>query len=84
MERIMRKRRSIIKSTFKTFIDVPSWLGWKQVKENTSLLWGAAVPAFKVRRASRKETFEQAMARFNLTEEDLTKRARRCIYEMGF
>ena len=80
----MKKRRSIVKSTFKTFIDVPSWLGWNQIKENSSSIWGAILPVLRVRKTNRKETFEQAMSRFNLTEADLVVRARRCIREIVF
>ena len=80
----MKKSPSVIKGTLKSFVDIPSWLGWRQLKGNTSSLWNSIVPIFKIQKATRKETFEQAMARFNIGENDLKRRVQSCVQQMIF
>jgi len=71
--------RSVMKFTFKPFVDVPGWLGLGQLKYYTHILFGSLKPSFTAHKGTRKETFEQAMARLNLSEDDLKLRARNYI-----
>lgn len=59
----------------KPFVNFPQWLGWKQIVSSTRALKELAKTAFQISKGeSRKESFEQAVSRLRLTEEDLKKR----------
>src|SRR5687768_14450979 len=49
-------------------------LGYKTLKTQTNALKTTVVTLLSPQKASRKETFEEALVRLNLTEEDIQKR----------
>lgn len=55
----------------KSIFDVKSWLGYDQLKETSKSLINAIKPGFASKKATYKETFEEAIARHDLTEDDL-------------
>ncbi len=67
----------------KSVVDVKGWLGYDQIKYQSKGLAGMLRQGFRIQKATYKETFEQAMARLNLSEEDLqglTHRYKRQMY----
>ncbi len=80
----MKIFRKVIGGTLKSMIDVPRWLGWKQLKYNVTYLFRWLKPYFKAQKITRRETFQEAVARLDLTEDDLQKRAKHLIYECMF
>lgn len=69
----MRFTKAVKKAT-KPLIDVPSWIGYHQLADTTKSLFGSFKSLFTIQKATRKETFAQAMKRLGLTEADLTQR----------
>jgi len=70
--------RTVMKTAFGPAMDVKSWVGYSQLKNNTkSLFFWVKELLFlkKARRRRRKETFEQAVKRTHITEENLIKRS---------
>ncbi len=49
-------------------VSVKSWVSWDAIKGNTSYIKDTAKIAFGVEKSERKETFEEAKARLNLTD----------------
>ncbi|MGD9109162.1 MAG: type IVB secretion system protein IcmV [Gammaproteobacteria bacterium] len=74
--------RTAIKFAFKPAVDVKSWLGYENLKNNTKSLyyWCRSLLVPK-KTKPRKETFDQAVARLRLTEEDLAKKSRNFIFQ---
>ena len=68
----MEKRT--VRRSFQRFFDVSSWLGTDEIKKNTSNLKSLAVTLFTVAKPERRETFEEAVERYQLSEEDIQKR----------
>ena len=62
------------KKIFKPLVDVSTWLNLKQIRENGHSILQMAKDVFVPGKATRQETFEEAMNRLNLTEEDIKKR----------
>ncbi|MBN1684882.1 MAG: type IVB secretion system protein IcmV [Gammaproteobacteria bacterium] len=60
---------------YRTFLDVPSWLGWRNIKRDTKTLYEMGRTVFTVSKAEHKETFEQATIRLKLSEQDIKKAA---------
>lgn len=75
--------RTTVKFVFKPAVDVKSWLGYESLKNNTKILyyWCRSLLIPK-KTKPRKETFEQAVTRLRLTEEDLTKKSRNFIFQV--
>ncbi len=67
-----------IKSTLGKGIPTPSnlkrWLAFDQLKRNTAFVKDSVQFAFNQDTRVKKETFEEAMKRFHMTEEDLVIR----------
>lgn len=57
-----------------TFLNVPGWLGINSLKDPTKELIQQGKTIYSVPKGQHKETFEQAMQRLNLTEQDLKQR----------
>ena len=55
-------------------IRVDKWVSFSYIKDSFLGIKGVATDVFSVKQQKRSETFEQAMARLNLTEEDLVRR----------
>lgn len=68
----------IVKKGVSAGWNVSAWVGAKSIKRNTLMLKELSQTAFATQKPSskepKKETFEQAMRRLNLTEEALKKR----------
>lgn len=64
----------VVKGAGNTFLNVPGWLGINSLKEPTKELIKQGKTIYSVPKSQRKETFEQAMERLNLTEQDLKQR----------
>jgi intracellular multiplication protein IcmV len=65
----------VIKSTAKSFVDVSSWFGMKTLKDGTKGIVDSAKPLFAKPEKHASETFEEAMARFQLTDADLVQKS---------
>lgn len=53
---------------------VDKWIGYQNVKEGFTDLKDSAISTFKTQKAERIETFEEALQRLKITEEDLNQR----------
>ncbi|MBT4885196.1 MAG: hypothetical protein HON55_03470 [Legionellales bacterium] len=63
--------KKTVRGTFKRFFDVSSWLGTAEIKRNTSNIRVMVKDLFTVRKAERRETFADAVARYKLNKQDL-------------
>lgn len=68
-----------LKSTMKkglfSGLNPKQWIGFNQLQSDSKTLGSIAKSVFqRSKEAEKKETFEEALKRFNLTEEDLKKR----------
>lgn len=63
-----------IKRVAKPFVDVPTWIGYEQIKDSAKKIGQNAKSLFVPAKAERTETFEEAMLRLNLTEQHLSAR----------
>lgn len=64
------------KKVVKPFVNVPQWIGYDIFRSMTKWVAGLFRQFFILRRAQSVETFEQAIQRLNLTENDITERIR--------
>ena len=67
--------RQIFKISRKTFFNPSLWVDWNYVKFENRTLFSILKTQFTPTRPQREESFEQAMKRLNLTEEDVKKTA---------
>jgi len=63
--------KDIFKISRKTFFDPGAWLGLNQLVGYTRLIGSTLKTTFTPDKITRTETFEQALQRLNVTEEDL-------------
>ncbi len=63
-----------IKKIVKPFVDIPSWMGYKQIAEGGRGIVGNIRSLFVPKTTENTETFEAAMERLKLTEADLAQR----------
>jgi intracellular multiplication protein IcmV len=68
--------KDVLKVSRKTFFNPRGWLGYDTLKTSSLGLWVILKDLFTVAEPARQETFEVALKRLNLTEEDLKKSAR--------
>lgn len=73
-----------IKKVVKPFVDVPKWVGYEQLKGVTGWVKGLFKRTFVIRKQNYNETFEQAMVRLKLTEQDLAKRTHEFTWLVRF
>lgn len=66
--------RSGAKRVSKRFLDVRTWSSYDQVRSSLSSTFKSAKGLFSVRTSQRVETFEQAMQRLQLSEQDIQER----------
>lgn len=69
------KIASGVKKVVKPFVDVPTWLGYRQLADSTKSIWDVLKNLFVPQKAGPQEDFSAAMARFNLSETDVQQRA---------
>jgi len=67
----------IFKVTRKTFLNPNGWIDADNIKLCSKTIWGFVRPLFTTPKAINKETFEQAMDRLGLTEEDVVSSAKK-------
>jgi len=67
---------------FKSFVDVKTWVSYDEIKTNTKSIYGLFARFFssKVNKTIYKETFEEAILRLNLTEEQVNDRKKIFLY----
>ena len=63
-----------MRSRFKKFYDVSAWLGTEEIKRNTKGLKDMLKSLFTISVPTHKETYEEAVQRLNLTQQDLSHR----------
>ncbi len=63
-----------IKKTFKSFVDVPSWLGYRSIKHYFKGIKSTGKDYFTPKQSDVTEEFAEAAQRFNLSEEEIQKR----------
>lgn len=68
------KAAGLFRMFYKTFFDLPSWIGVHQARYTNITLFQYLKAIFKTKRSPRQETFEQAMERLQLTEQNLRER----------
>ena len=64
----------IVKGTVKTVANFPAWLGFSFLKQTTTGMFNFIKPIYKPAQEKRTETFEAALQRLNITEQELVKR----------
>lgn len=66
--------RSFIKNTAKTNTNVKGWASWGEIKQNAQVV-GTFMDTFKKRnQTAQPETFEEAVKRLSLSEQDINAR----------
>lgn len=65
--------RDILKISRKTFVNPTGWLDYESLKDQNRTIWGSIRNLFKTPEPRRNETFEAAIKRLNLTDEDVTQ-----------
>ena len=68
------KKRGFFRTLSSTFFDVPRWINAKQYVETNKTLYNRVKDTFRIAKPQREETFEAAMHRLKLTEQDLKER----------
>ena len=65
-----------IKKFGKTFLDIPAWMGWPRLKSSGQAIGTTAKRLFIPQKADIKEEFHEAVARLQLSENDLQEKQR--------
>ncbi len=67
---------TLVKNFITPFVDVPSWVGYKQLKEMHKDVLQTIKSLFVPQKAevTQEEDFAKVLEKFNLTEEDLKQR----------
>ncbi len=65
---------------FKFLVNFPRWMGWDRIRDSAKQIGGMAKSITTVRQAKHQETFEEAIKRLNLSEEEITKQISRHIW----
>ncbi len=66
--------RDIFKVSRKTFFNPSGWIDLDSIKQQNSALWSVLRGLFSLPKPQKKETFEEAMTRLNLTEKEVKHR----------
>lgn len=75
-------KKSVVGKFFKSFVDVKTWVSYAEIKTNAKSTYGLFARFFsnKANKVVYKETFEEAVLRLNLTENQITARKRIFLY----
>ena len=65
--------RDIFKVSRKTFFNPSQWIDYEGLQAQNRALWLTIKNLFRLEKSERVETFEEAVQRLNLTEEDIQK-----------
>ncbi len=68
--------RDIFKVSWKTFFNPVGWIDYDSLKRQNVMIYNMLSSLFARNTVERTETFEEAKARFGLTEEDIQKTAK--------
>ena len=63
--------RDMFKVSRKTFLNPMGWFGWESMKEQNQVIWGLIKGMFVPAKPIREESFEAAMQRLDVTEDDV-------------
>ncbi len=78
------KERGPIRRLFKSFVDVKTWLSYEELKSNLKNTSGLFKKLVSIRKSKdteiRRESYEEAISRMALTEEQLKKRKQTFLY----
>jgi intracellular multiplication protein IcmV len=69
--------KDILKVSRKTFFDPSAWIGVPEIKDHTKTIWQIIRGLFVTPTSTYSETFEEALVRMNLTEQDIKDQADR-------
>lgn len=64
----------------KFLVDVPTWMSYRDLRSHGSNIFQIAVSIFRRPQYGRRETYEEAVNRLQLTESDLLSRQRQLFY----
>lgn len=75
-------KKSVVGKFFKSFVDVKAWVSYAEIKTNAKSTYGLFARFFsnKTNKVIYKETFEEAVLRLNLTEEQINTRKKIFLY----
>jgi intracellular multiplication protein IcmV len=65
-----------IKKIIKPFVDVPKWIGYRQLAKSSQSVFALVKKFFVPEQAGTQESFEEAMLRLKLTQADLIQRSK--------
>ena len=68
------KKRGFFRTLSSVFFDIPRWVNVKQYVETNKTLYTKIKDSFRIATPVREETFDAAMQRLKLTEQDLKER----------
>lgn len=74
-----KKKSSLWRGAFQSAVDVPQWLGYEWLVYPFSTIANQAKKFFIPRKATRQESFEEAVARLKLNEDQLVLKTRACM-----
>lgn len=66
-----KQKGSFFRFMYKTFFNVPAWIGIKQIKDSNRVIVKYVKDAFTADQAVREETFEESLKRQEISEEQL-------------
>ncbi len=73
------KVTSALGRMLKPLVNFPRWMGLAQIRANAAAIFRSFQDLRMHRPEVRKETFEEALVRLNLTEQDLKERMKTCL-----
>jgi intracellular multiplication protein IcmV len=77
--------KDVFKVSRKTFLNPSGWLGVNELKNNTAAMWSIIKGIVTPEKTDRVETFEEAMQRLHLTEQDVENNKNTYyLYALGF
>ncbi|MHA7841497.1 MAG: type IVB secretion system protein IcmV [Gammaproteobacteria bacterium] len=74
-----KKKSGLWRNTFRSAIDVPQWMGYDWLIYPFAAIANQAKRFFIPQNAHRKESFEEAIARLQLTESQLFVQQKNCM-----
>ncbi len=77
--------KDIVKVSRKTFFNPSGWFGYAMFMDQLKTSWQIVKGLFVVATPERKETFEEAMQRFQVTDENVNETAKNYLfYSLAF
>lgn len=66
-----KKKGGAFRFMYKTFFNVPAWIGFKQIRDSNRVIMSYVKESFHIDEEARAESFEEAVARQGLSKEQL-------------